>query len=48
MDAGSVLAGIVAEEDVGGYNIIAVECRGGAMGEDGLLVGGGEVDEGRS
>ena len=34
--------------NVGGCNIIEVEWRCRAMGERGLLVGGREMDEGRS
>ena len=46
MGAGDVVEGGGEQGDVGGCNIINIEWRGGAMAEEGLLVGGGEVDEG--
>ena len=47
MGAGDFVEGDGKQCDVGGYSIIEVEWRGGAMGKERLLVGGGEVDEGR-
>ena len=47
MGAGGVVDGGGKQGDVGGCNIIEVEWRVGAMGEEGLLMGGDEVDEGR-
>ena len=47
MGTGEFVEGGGKQWDVGGCNIIEVEWRGGAMAEEGLLVGGGEMDEGR-